>query len=390
MAAVENRGPQLLAVILTLLVFAFTATLLRCYVRIKLVKAFGLDDYLMVAALVSFILFCAVAIMGIHYGTGRHYWDIEQQQDIQEALKYWYFCYIWYCVTMIASKISIGYFLLRITVERIHTWIISAVMLLTVVTGIVFFFVTMLQCAPISYFWNKNQHGSCINIDVIIAITYLYSAFSVVCDFTFALLPVVLIMQLQMNSRTKIALIPVMLMACIASAAVVVRFAYVKDFKNVDFLWATVDIAIWSTTEQGLAITAGSLATIRPLFRKIVSKLGWSTVESQMPPPGGVPNGSLGNNGETTGRSKKKFRGPFSLATFTRHEDEDDDEETRRLEHGQLRLGDSYPGNFQTTITTGAKSGWGPKKSKGGSESEEELRMEGSKVKSFLITEEAV
>lgn len=111
MAAVENRGPQLLAVILTLLVFAFTATLLRCYVRIKLVKAFGLDDYLMVAALVgdephlranlnahrqlltyiqpqiSFILFCAVAIMGIHYGTGRHYWDIEQQQDIQEALK---------------------------------------------------------------------------------------------------------------------------------------------------------------------------------------------------------------------------------------------------------------------------------------------------------------
>lgn len=115
---------------------------------------------------------------------------------------------------MIASKISIGYFLLRITVERIHTWIISAVMLLTVVTGIVFFFVTMLQCAPISYFWNKNQHGSCINIDVIIAITYLYSAFSVVCDFTFALLPVVLIMQLQMNSRTKIALIPVMLMAC--------------------------------------------------------------------------------------------------------------------------------------------------------------------------------
>lgn len=110
MAAIESRGPQLLAVVLTLLGFAFTATLLRCYVRIKIVKAFGLDDYFMVAALVcdephlsadfirnrellisqsqiSFILFCSVAIMGVHYGTGRHYWDIEQQQDIQEALK---------------------------------------------------------------------------------------------------------------------------------------------------------------------------------------------------------------------------------------------------------------------------------------------------------------
>ena len=71
----------------------------------------------------------------------------------------------------------------------------------------------MLQCAPISYFWNKNQDGSCINIEIGIALTYLYNPFSVVCDFTFALLPIALILQLQMNSRTKIALIPIMLMA---------------------------------------------------------------------------------------------------------------------------------------------------------------------------------
>ncbi|KAL7928217.1 hypothetical protein V8C35DRAFT_318684 [Trichoderma chlorosporum] len=384
MAEVETRGPQLLAVVLVLLTFAFTATLLRCYVRITLVKAFGLDDYLMIFAMISFILFCAVAITGIHYGTGRHYWDIKDQQDIQEALKYWYFCYIWYCVTMIMSKISIGYFLLRITVERIHTWIICVVMLLTVVTGIVFFFITMLQCAPVSYFWDKNQNGSCINIEIIIALTYLYSAFSVICDFTFAILPIVLIMQLQMNSKTKIALIPIMLMACVASAAVVVRFAYVKDFKNVDFLWATIDIAIWSTTEQGLAITAGSLATLRPLFRKIASKLGWSTMRSHVPSTGDIPNGSHGNR-ETTGRSKK-VRGPFSLATFTRHEDEDDE---RPLEHGQLKLGDGYLGNFQTTITAGSRSEWESKRSKQDNESEE-LRMEASKVKSFLITEETV
>jgi hypothetical protein len=49
------------------------------------------------------------------------------------------------------------------------------------------------------------------------------------------------------------------------------------DFKNPDFLWATVDIAIWSDIEQGLAITAGSLATLRPLFRQISSHFGVST-----------------------------------------------------------------------------------------------------------------
>lgn len=49
------------------------------------------------------------------------------------------------------------------------------------------------------------------------------------------------------------------------------------EFKDPDFLWATVDVAIWSDVEQGLAITAGSLATLRPLYRKFASTIGLST-----------------------------------------------------------------------------------------------------------------
>jgi hypothetical protein len=41
-----------------------------------------------------------------------------------------------------------------------------------------------------------------------------------------------------------------------------------------DFLYDTVDVAIWSTVEQGLAITAGGLATLQPLFKLIGYKLG--------------------------------------------------------------------------------------------------------------------
>lgn len=35
----------------------------------------------------------------------------------------------------------------------------------------------------------------------------------------------------------------------------------------------TLDIAIWSTVEQGLAITAGSLATLRPLLKLVAYRL---------------------------------------------------------------------------------------------------------------------
>lgn len=116
---------------------------------------------------------------------------------------------------MVASKISIGWFLLRITVRRSDIITIYLVLATTVATGTVFFFVTLFQCKPQSYFWDQNQSGRCINVDIIIALTYLYSACSLVCDFTFALLPVVLIMKLNLKRSHKVALIPIVLMACV-------------------------------------------------------------------------------------------------------------------------------------------------------------------------------
>jgi hypothetical protein len=44
-----------------------------------------------------------------------------------------------------------------------------------------------------------------------------------------------------------------------------------------DFLWDSIPIAIWSTVEQCLAITAGCLATLQPLVKMIRSKLGMSS-----------------------------------------------------------------------------------------------------------------
>jgi hypothetical protein len=118
---------------------------------------------------------------------------------------------------MIGAKISIGLFLVRITPKKIHHWIIYTVMGLTVLTGIVFLFVTVFQCMPISYFWGQalGADGSCINIYVIIGLTYLYSVISAICDFTFGLLPIVLVWDLNMSKNSKIALIPILSMACV-------------------------------------------------------------------------------------------------------------------------------------------------------------------------------
>lgn len=57
----------------------------------------------------------------------------------------------------------------------------------------------------------------------------------------------------------------------------VARLPYVPKLGSDDFLYDTLDVAIWSTVEQGLAITAGSLATLRPLIKLVGYKLGLTT-----------------------------------------------------------------------------------------------------------------
>lgn len=117
---------------------------------------------------------------------------------------------------MIGAKISIGMFLLRVTVNKVHRWVIYIAMGLTVLTGLVFFFTTLLQCSPISFFWNKSlENGWCISVDVIIGLTFFYSVVSVICDFTFAILPMFLVWGLNMSLRTRLVLIPILGMGCV-------------------------------------------------------------------------------------------------------------------------------------------------------------------------------
>ena len=51
---VPNRGPELQAVCVGLVSLAVTATALRCYTRTFILKAFGMDDAVMVFATVRY------------------------------------------------------------------------------------------------------------------------------------------------------------------------------------------------------------------------------------------------------------------------------------------------------------------------------------------------
>lgn len=116
------------------------------------------------------------------------------------------------------AKSSISLTLLRLTVSRAHKIILLGVIFVTVVVGLVFWLMLILQCHPVSFFWQRVQHGTegkCMDLDYIVNVAYVYSVTAACCDLTLGLLPVFLVWNLQMNTRTKIALATILGMGCV-------------------------------------------------------------------------------------------------------------------------------------------------------------------------------
>ncbi|TGO11588.1 hypothetical protein BTUL_0106g00270 [Botrytis tulipae] len=72
----------------------------------------------------------------------------------------------------------------------------------------------------------------------------------------------------KMSMKAKLSVSGVLSLGLLAGIATTIRIPFIKDLPITnDFLYATTDIAIWSTIEPGLGIIAFSGATLRPLLR---------------------------------------------------------------------------------------------------------------------------
>ena len=105
--------------------------------------------------------------------------------------------------------------LLRITPNKIHAAILYTISALTVLVGAMFLLVSIFECTPVDYFWNRlTKSGTCIDPNALVGIAYTASVVAAIADFILGLLPCFIIWNLQMNRRTKIALAGIMGLGC--------------------------------------------------------------------------------------------------------------------------------------------------------------------------------
>lgn len=140
-------------------------------------------------------------------------------------------------------RTSVALFLLRVSVQSVHQWIIIITLSAVWVISFVFVFVVTFQCNPPSYFYDQvlGLEGHCMDISVVPDVTIAHSVIGALCDLMFATLPIAMLWNVQLNKRTKVVIAILLGMGAVAGIALLVRIPYVKVLAiSPDFLFETM------------------------------------------------------------------------------------------------------------------------------------------------------
>jgi hypothetical protein len=185
---------------------------------------------------------------------------------------------LFYILSSSWLKIAVGFFLLRVAIKRTHIWIIRFTMAGTTLFGATYFLLAIFQCKPISAWWKQTPgYGTCLGPEIVLATSYTSATLNSIADWTFGILPYFIVKDLDLPHKQKWLVAIILGFAAIGSIATIIRIPFVMSLTQTDdFLYATVDIAIWSTVEPGVGIAAACAATFRPLIQPILrGRPGW-------------------------------------------------------------------------------------------------------------------
>lgn len=245
--------------------------ILRIYARVVLIKCFGLDDLLMMLAVICNTVVTILSIRVIDFGAGKHIAAIPPE-DLVLLFKNLVAAQLVYMITLWLCRISGLAFYARIAKDVIQLQVILAiswvVVSLTLVTQLL---LISLQCIPLDKLWNPMLKGTCLgNSDVFLPT----AATTIICDTIVLLIPIAIIIRLNASVKRKLLLGVVMCFGFFAVLASIFRvMAMIPATRptTTDPTQYFAYIMVWSGTEIATAIIALCMPSLKPLFGRLLS-----------------------------------------------------------------------------------------------------------------------
>ncbi|KAK4186509.1 hypothetical protein QBC35DRAFT_412650 [Podospora australis] len=259
------HGGHTLAIALwamTAMSFGFVA--LRLYTRVVIVRFVGIEDHLYAMTGFLLLIFAACIQVAVHHGLGQSLWTLEP--DNQSDAIFWTYIANTFAITgNAASKLCMGFFLLRVVQlkgQKAALWILIIV---TVGTSATLIVMLWNQTTPRKASWDPLRTMGVWNLDIL-PMNVGLGAWSSACDFFFAIFPWLFIMSLRMPKREKILLASSMSLGVIAGSCGMVRTFVLSKMGIDDFTLNFAPYFIWAGAEIAVSMICLGIPTLRPLY----------------------------------------------------------------------------------------------------------------------------
>ncbi|EUC42659.1 hypothetical protein COCMIDRAFT_39291 [Bipolaris oryzae ATCC 44560] len=258
--------------IISLLILTYLSVGLRIWARYRVTKSPGWDDAAMIATLMLFTTYCAFILAMNFRAKSIEPWT---QASIHTTLIFVQLSEVFYLLTTTFLKVSLGIFFLRVLTKKWQKHVFHTVLTIGVVYGFFYFFIILFQCGDprhIADGFIQKKSDKCLPPALRMSAGYIYGIINVLADWTFVLIPISVLMDSDLDRRSKMSVGMVMALGAVGSVSSIMRLVYLDglELSTMESLNPqAIKATIWATAEPGTGIIAASIAILRPLFQQV-------------------------------------------------------------------------------------------------------------------------
>ncbi|TQV91930.1 integral membrane protein [Cordyceps javanica] len=231
----------------------------------------GWDDWFCLMTIISGV---PATVFNAHWlpqnGMGRDVWTLTPSQITKFGLGF-YVIEVLYFQQVATLKLSLLFFYIRIFPSRPVRRLLWGTVAFVSLWGIIYVFLGIFQCTPVSYFWTKWDHahsGHCLDIN---ALGWSNAGMSIATDIWMLAIPMWQLRTLQLDWRRKVGVGMMFGVGTFVTVVSILRLRSLVTFgaESQNPTWEFLDVALWSDIE----INVGLMCTCMPSLRLLLVRL---------------------------------------------------------------------------------------------------------------------
>ncbi|EQB58538.1 hypothetical protein CGLO_01208 [Colletotrichum gloeosporioides Cg-14] len=310
----ESNAARIVGVVGAFHFLAFSFVSLRIYARVVVLRAFGLDDALIVVAALLALTSWICLVLQMPHGLGRHATTIAVDERIKfEQITFWK-TVISDGVAMGLLRISMAYTLLRLKRDlNWYKWSLYAVMGFVVaysIQAIVWLFV---YCTPYSGWWEFQWMNPfdprCHDFNVFLNLTYWNISCNIFTDVCLGALPIPIIWSLKMKLRVRIYVIAILNLGYFAVLMGILKAVFMLTTGGAPDAIFDYWVHFWQNLQLNIGIIAACASFLKPLvgrYLKINSSAGYYPSYERYNHSGRTPLGAETGGSKAQVNSKRR------------------------------------------------------------------------------------